>query len=1308
MKTEKTTKTFAISQVISLILEIFSISALIGGMAIFSSNNAEALDIESVFPAGCCIEANDGSICQNMNLFDASLCKTQLIVTKCEEVDNCRIGCCYSKEEGICSYNSPKEKCERTNGNWSEDDLCQIPECYLGCCVLRDEAAITTSRECTLKSRDLGLEKDFQSLDADGTCNSKIRLAKEGACTWESDDFSGENECKFTTKSDCLNIAGEFYDDYLCTSKELNTTCFPAKNTTCAEDYRIYYLDTCGNTANIYDSSKYDDEDYWEKIIEAGDSCTASAGDADCGNCDYLRGSMCFEYREDKDREPVYGNYVCRDLSCINGRGHGESWCISDYSNTDSAGVAPVGSRWFRGTCLFGEVTVEPCADFNQEVCIEGEGGGGFSEAQCTTNQWRSCLAANDYDSYDDVETECERLSDYCVMFLDMEGTGGNSSNSTYEGLPGFFDGGTGTKNRMTAEGNVGDVGKNANGDITYCVPKYTPGTVFWTQSDTDTTSYGLSYGGSYTETKALCSLGNFICVAEEKKKGTGWAADTDWTNKLCGKYGDAYTDTWVEALNERCRMLGPCGIQVNIAGELGSNNENANSSFSQIYINEDGDIGTAYTPTIFDLDDSYIEGLAENADRIAPGSLTSLAQAIILSLITGKATSSTSSSSYSGPTESEATTAASAAAAKAPKDPMEWYVALGAGVGAAISWQSVVGFSGKTATTYTVMTSETLGSWGTTIGLAAVAALAGYAVGQLTAKWFGFDSNAEIKTFSEALALGAASGVLVAKLILSASWTKSGGWASFWGLVAAALIAYWYYVTQVKEYRYWITRYECKVWQPPTGGNCALCNNDVRPCSEYRCRSLGTNCHYFSENGEPGWCAELSDIWSATISPWPEALTEGFSYSGITDSHFSITKDGGEVPAWTGIDFGVITSKQAVCKIDSQHTETYDEMRYTMVIDDTVGCEAGQCVNQGTHHKFALSPYYSESATVDAGTIQLTEGENEFYIRCRNYAGQYNRAEFAVRVNVGSGPDLSPPVITSFNPESGSYAKLGANTTSLMLYVNEPAECRYSQGSNARFEEMTKKLTCMSSGGSAYLGNWPCYGTLSNLTVGENKFYFQCRDQPDLLEEQSSMRNINRNSKEYVVKVCERGLNITSLSPENKIVTGKSPVSLEIQAKTEGCVDGGRAICSYMFENSTQYIDFYETNALTHKQIFTSMPEGNFNISIRCEDEAGNYDEKYIYVQVELDNAAPIVTRSYVFDKKLVIITNENSECKFISNETVGCDFDYDSAENITLMAGASLSHSTPRELNKNYYIKCSDEYGNVNSDCGIAIKTY
>ena len=1361
-------------EILTMVISIFAFAFIIGGMVIGASPKVSA---DGFVPQGCCIEAKDGSICQEMNEADKDNCKTGLVATDCNLVENCQIGCCYNKEEGICSLNSPKEKCEKSGGNWTKNPTCNIQECQLGCCVLGDQASITTSRECAKISQEMNFQKNFQPLDADGSCRSKIGLTKKGACVWPSDDFSGENECKFTTREQCKT--GSFYEEYLCTARELNTTCKPSKNTTCIEGKdQVYFVDTCNNPANVYDANKFSDSSYWEKIIPYEQSCSPAS--SSCGNCDYTKGSRCYEYRQGKDPKPVFGDYVCRDLNCANGRKHGESWCIADYKNIEIPGVAPVGSRWFRGVCNEGEITIEPCADFNQEICIQntgiGDRGTNFTEAKCVVNQWRSCLAANEKESYAEVEAECKKYPDDCVMFLDIPG------NEKYEGLPGFN---RNLSNEHQGEGDNG-VGKGINSVIPWCVPKYTPGMVFWnTNSSGIQKNTGIDYGGSYEETRQICNLASFGCVMTERK----YTATGDWNlgaNPEC--FDPVKGPIFAEGLQERCRMLGPCGGYVNIEGELGSNNL---SNFKATRTDASGKTQDRDTNNL-KISKDYVNSLKEKAGIIKAGSLTSLTAAVILNFITGKVTEPATVQAEQVATragaEAERQTGITQTILQLGTTALPFFIGGGAAAGTFASegtrlisgtvtkgWVTITlpdgGYTALSTTgqlvtqdaftgTVTNMPNVAGGAIkivpggvtqggvtysGTVTAGNSITGTGGNVVGQgLTTPPLA-PGNPPTPTNPTGLSELSQAGItllaaLAAYFIVSAIGKHNGwtpGQTAFWASVAAstatiittaifiilydwspskivtlviAVIMIIYAIATYKtEYIYHTLTYTCEPWTPPEKGDCSLCNNDIRPCSEYRCRSLGLNCHYYNDNGEPGWCAEISEIWSAKITPWKEALSEGNKYVEIKENGFKIEGSGKDkkVEAWKPLQFGIITDKPAVCKIDNKHTKTYDEMAVTMAIDPAM-CATPSCnLNQGTHHKVVLSQNLGNSSVGGGATLGMVEGENNYYIRCKNFAGQVNEAEFAVKVIVDSGPDLTPPIITGFTPVSGSYLKVGTNSSSLVLYVDEPAECRYSRGFDSRYEDMTENMTCLTAPSMASLGNWPCFTTLKNLTVGENKFYFQCQDKPDLPAGSPERRNINRNSKEYIVEVCSTELNITKLEPKNKIITGKSPVAVTLEAETAGCVEGGKAVCYYKFENGSE-IAFLNTNSRSHTQPFTNIIAGLHNITVRCEDEAGNFANDSISISVFLDNEAPNILRTYILNQKINIITDEPSDCKFVDNSSIGCSFNYES-DNATLMEGINVvGHSAPWAINKDYFIKCRDIYNNTNLDCGIILRTY
>ena len=219
------------------------------------------------------------------------------VPTSCEATSYCKLGCCYDSKEGTCSENTPQKVCEDGEGVWAESTSCDIPQCSLGCCLIGDQAAFVTQTRCKKLSSLYGLKTNFRTdIQSEMECIASASSGVKGACVFEEEY---ERTCLLLTKGECLERASsdsnvEFYEGYLCSSSDLNTNCGPRGGTTCVEGKdEVYFLDTCGNLANIYYYSKLNDQSYWEKIIDKSESCNYDSSNADsptCGNCDYYLG----------------------------------------------------------------------------------------------------------------------------------------------------------------------------------------------------------------------------------------------------------------------------------------------------------------------------------------------------------------------------------------------------------------------------------------------------------------------------------------------------------------------------------------------------------------------------------------------------------------------------------------------------------------------------------------------------------------------------------------------------------------------------------------------------------------------------------------------------------------------------------------------------------------------------------------------------------------------------------------------------------------------------------------------------------
>ena len=514
-----------------LIGALFLLALLIVNSISFVSAQQEA--------SYCCERTVDGAKCQNAPEEECDD-EYRKAPTSCEATSYCRSGCCFDVDEGVCMPNTPQLTCQAGGGVWDADPECNVPQCELGCCLLSGQAAFVTQARCKRLSAIYGLQTNFRAdISSETACILSTTSEVEGACVFEK-EF--QTTCLRLTQKECNEMAIDddsvsFYPGMLCSAEELATNCGKSQKTTCVEGKDgVYYLDTCGNIANIYDFNRYDDPVYWRDILSSRDSCDLNSdinNDASrCGNCDYLGGSVCKEYENSmgQNMNPDQGDFVCADLGCVydvDGDGdmddvmHGETWC-------DITRKGNPGSRYFRLLCYDGEVLVEPCADYRQEICVQTNfdigGGDVYRAASCRANRWEDCLTQDEGDECrDDSVRDCTWIKN-----------------------PGAL------KKEDTA------IVKGADG---ICIPKYSPGFDFW-NSDSDADD--------------ICSLINRKCVITyergfEKDLGgisTGLKGKEDWKAVDNSRCEDK--NAWGGELSDICTQVGDCGISENYLGKNG------------------------------------------------------------------------------------------------------------------------------------------------------------------------------------------------------------------------------------------------------------------------------------------------------------------------------------------------------------------------------------------------------------------------------------------------------------------------------------------------------------------------------------------------------------------------------------------------------------------------------------------------------------------------------------------------------------------------------------------------------------------
>ncbi|MCX6748185.1 MAG: hypothetical protein NT076_01125 [Candidatus Pacearchaeota archaeon] len=477
--------------------------------------------------AACCLDA--GKLCQD----NVAGCQNTS-VTNCDNLASCKLGCCYNGNQGICSSNSLKLSCSSPS-LWQEKPSCDILDCRRGCCILGEKAEFVTEKGCQYLSQYYGLQFNFRSNLNQEAC---IRLSQvRGACLTSAG-------CKIVTEAECFRLTGltsNFYNNSLCTNPSLNTGCQKTSQTRCVDGKdEVYFVDSCGNLANIYDASKLNNADYWNRIYNKTESCGKNLANinSDCGNCDYSRGSKC---------SVETGTAKCQDLSCKDApwvvdnlgkiiktktRANGEAWCVYDGSVGNETDI--VGSRHWRYGCVDRNVLIEPCDDFRQEVCGKIVDNKTFETTQdseqvrCEDNRWRECLKVTAEVYAPGTSDDVKKAK---TLFAELE--------------------------KVDARNNIrkkcSEIGQCDYYELTLkktpivpmCLPKFPGGLDFWNNNsnskETCSIATNLPYIGTCTKiTKCGCVSG---CE--------------------CG------TEKWLEEANKICASMGDCGAYVNIVEEV-------------------------------------------------------------------------------------------------------------------------------------------------------------------------------------------------------------------------------------------------------------------------------------------------------------------------------------------------------------------------------------------------------------------------------------------------------------------------------------------------------------------------------------------------------------------------------------------------------------------------------------------------------------------------------------------------------------------------------------------------------------------
>lgn len=602
----------------------------------------------------CCEKTTSGAWCQ---FVDQTQCaSSNAAFTSCDQTSYCQAGTCMDTDSGTCMPNTPKATCENSGGFWDSREKHQIPDCQQGCCIVGDEVAFVNNIECKQIGTHYGVNATFrQDIKDELTCYANAKTTVKGACVLDS---SGVRNCKINTKAECASMNGKFNEGFLCTAGFLSTTCAKTGNTVCGNDGKVYFLDSCGNRANVYDENMFSlnsaswtpvMEDYWIKIKEPECSVGSNTASSECGNCNYVGGTTCAKYISNSaggmpSSAPQFGDYVCRELSCyydtnLDGKidpetehyAQGERWCAfsgADLSkaqgtfpgilvNSSTGALDPdvkkellnnygkynlPGSRYYTLTCIDGEVVVEPCADFRNEICVETITSAGYKNAQCKINNWKECVTLGNKNECENGKYDCKWLPGYRFDLenknTNTQPTQGNPSQGSCVPLfaPGFdFWKPNNAGSAFCKLANVLEAVKYETNQIFERAERASSlevGLVIAAENCYDNCyaipGYGDQTGASTVQkihegdakiTSDTSNRKGYYCVNDNTGKqsvgpssGTVSCAEDDKGRNVRRQYPVFFTnEQWLNFLIERARSLGDCGYKTNFEGEYGN-----------------------------------------------------------------------------------------------------------------------------------------------------------------------------------------------------------------------------------------------------------------------------------------------------------------------------------------------------------------------------------------------------------------------------------------------------------------------------------------------------------------------------------------------------------------------------------------------------------------------------------------------------------------------------------------------------------------------------------------------------------------
>lgn len=477
---------------------------------------------------------------------------------------------------------------------------------------------------------------------------------------------------------------------------------------------------------------------------------------------------------------------------------------------------------------------------------------------------------------------------------------------------------------------------------------------------------------------------------------------------------------------------------------------------------------------------------------------------------------------------------------------------------------------------------------------------------------------------------------------------------------------------------------FSCEPWSPPSGGDsCESCNgNLLKPCSPYRCHSLGATCEFLNGGSDNEICINggVDDGIPSILVNNDEVLSEGIEYTDVSDAGSSLVSEDDEcLPAYTGLTFGVLTDKPSHCKYDTEMKD-FEHMGFNL----------GSSLWSYNHTTTFVLPDLSHGVSQGADW----NGDFAFYIKCVNYNGHETPRFYTIDMCLYEGDDTFSPVTVQTTPEDNTLVGFDSDFQDFDIVLNEPATCKWDDADVA-YDSMGNEMECDENiwARSSPFG-YVCSDDLP-IVNASNVYYIRCMDQPWLAN--INDRNVDMDSFVLNLNKPASKISIDKISPNSDFKIGSSSTTRDLKVGTSG--GGSNHVCSASLTGYSGMFEMLKTgNRGTHEQPSLNLGPGKQKIFIECKDETGDVNRSMVEFNIVRDSSAPQVARVWQDGGRLNLVTLENSECKY-SVDT--CRFDWGDGDS----AGGGTDHSISVVQGETYYVKCADEFGNMPNGCSVEV---